>query len=76
MRTYHVEINQDLCKGTEGCGLCIAFCPHEVLRPSQTLTGRGVHPSEVADEDHCVGCRRCEIYCPDLAILVEEESDG
>ena len=75
MPKYRVAINQDLCKGSEGCGICIAFCPEKVLAPSPTLTTRGIHPSEAAHSDRCIGCRACEIYCPDLAIVVEEESD-
>ncbi|MEA1964097.1 MAG: 4Fe-4S binding protein [Candidatus Aerophobetes bacterium] len=65
-----IEINEDLCKG---CGLCVAFCPKDVLKMSNRLTKRGVHPPEVVSEEDCTLCENCMLYCPDLAIVVGEE---
>jgi len=28
--------------------------------------------AEVKYQENCIGCRRCENYCPDFAIIVEE----
>jgi len=64
-----IEINEDLCKG---CGLCVAFCPKNVLKMSDRLTKRGVHPPEVVSEEDCTLCGNCMLYCPDLAIVVGE----
>ncbi len=65
-----IEINEDLCKG---CVLCVAFCPKSVLKMSDRLTKRGVHPPEVVNERDCTLCGNCMLYCPDFAIVVEEE---
>ena len=58
----HVRVFQNWCKG---CGLCIAFCPREVL------TEDAEHHPVVAHPDRCVACRWCAIHCPDFAIVVE-----
>jgi len=68
-----IRINQDLCKGCRGCGLCIAFCPKNVLKMSDRLNKKGVHPPEIIKEEDCILCENCMIYCPDLAIVVGEE---
>ena len=65
-----IEINEDLCKG---CSLCVAFCPKNVLKMSDRLTKKGVHPPEVVEEEDCTLCGNCMLYCPDLAIVVGEE---
>ncbi|KUK14446.1 MAG: 4Fe-4S binding protein [Synergistetes bacterium] len=60
---YKVVINEKWCKG---CGLCVAFCPKNVLVMGERLK------AEVKYQENCIGCRRCENYCPDFAIIVEE----
>ena len=52
-------INKEWCKG---CGICISFCPKQVLE-----LGTGDQAIVVRPED-CICCRLCEIRCPDLAI--------
>jgi len=32
----------------------------------------GYHPPEVKNPDACVGCKFCELICPDFVIFVEE----
>ena len=56
-----VEIYQSWCKR---CGICVAFCPAEVL--SQDASGK----VQVKDPDRCTGCQLCELRCPDFAIHV------
>jgi 2-oxoglutarate ferredoxin oxidoreductase subunit delta len=46
------------------CGICIAFCPRQVLTSSET--GYPV----VKDPDRCTGCNLCADRCPDFAITV------
>jgi len=70
-----VQIDENLCKGTECCKLCITFCPKDVLEVSKILTSRGVHPAAVIDTENCVYCNLCMIYCPDLAIVVEGKGE-
>ncbi len=68
-----VLIDNRLCKGTEGCRLCIHVCPEEVLGSSEALSHRGVHPAKVLQPDRCTGCELCMLYCPELAVVVVRE---
>ncbi len=65
---FRVRIDRERCKG---CGLCVEFCPCEVLTMSQTLNNRGNHVVEVTAEDLCTGCRNCALVCPDVAVSVD-----
>lgn len=65
-----IEIDPDLCTG---CGICIRFCPKDVLAMSEKLNRYDNRLTEVVRLDDCIICRRCELYCPDFAISVEEQ---
>ena len=54
-----VRINREWCKG---CGICVAFCPKEVL----ILDGEGIAKWE--HRQNCISCGLCEMRCPDIAI--------
>jgi 2-oxoglutarate ferredoxin oxidoreductase subunit delta len=56
-----IHIYPDWCKG---CGLCVAFCPADVLEMDHA--GKAT----VAHEEECVNCGYCELHCPDFAILL------
>ena len=71
-----VWVNERLCKGTEGCDICVYVCPEDVLGASDALSRRGVHPAVVLHLDRCTGCELCMLYCPDLAITVERAEGG
>ncbi len=62
-------INKEWCKG---CGLCVAFCPLELISISTELNSKGYHPAVVGDESECHGCQNCALVCPDLAITIEQ----
>ena len=58
-----VEVNRDFCKG---CGICVAFCPKEVLELDD-------HEKAVVKRlEKCNACTLCELRCPDIAIEVKK----
>jgi 2-oxoglutarate ferredoxin oxidoreductase subunit delta len=63
VKRFTQTIYRDWCKG---CGICIAFCPTKVFDRDET--GKAV----AARADACIGCRFCELHCPDFAITVTE----
>lgn len=58
-----ITIFSDWCKS---CGICVAFCPKEVL--SMDENGRVF----AQNPEKCIACHMCELRCPDFAINVEE----
>jgi 2-oxoglutarate ferredoxin oxidoreductase subunit delta len=65
-KRYEVDVFRDWCKS---CGICAAFCPRGCIR----LDDEGIPPAHM-DLDECIGCRWCELHCPDLAISVHEKN--
>ena len=65
-KKYTISILPERCKE---CGICIAFCPKDVLAAGED------EKAIVAAGDKCIGCRLCEYRCPDFAIRVEEGGD-
>lgn len=74
-RIYRIHLDPQLCKGTEGCGICLSLCRAQVLGPAQTISMRGVHPAAVLHPEQCTGCDLCMIFCPDLAVAIEHPED-
>jgi len=60
-----VVILEGRCKG---CGLCVEYCPREVLVMSTRFNPKGYHPPEAARPEACVGCDFCEEVCPEFAV--------
>ena len=75
-KSYAVRVDEQRCKGTDDCGICVYICPKDVFETSDRLTQRGVHPPEVVRVADCIGCENCMIYCPDLAVVVESHRTG
>lgn len=62
-KLYDIALYHDWCKA---CGICIAFCPKKIITPDKS--GKPI----IKEPDKCIGCRFCEIHCPDFAITVSE----
>ncbi|MDX9896037.1 MAG: 4Fe-4S binding protein [Desulfofustis sp.] len=60
---YRVKFFYEWCKC---CGICSAMCPVKII-----LVDEQGHPY-IDDQDGCIGCRNCEIHCPDFAITVSK----
>ncbi len=56
-----ILINHNYCKK---CGICISVCPEDVY---QAAPDGG---PLVAQQDQCIWCEKCEMYCPDFAIIL------
>lgn len=63
---YQIKVNKKWCKA---CGICIEFCPKSVLAFGEDGKVEAVKP------DDCIGCRLCELRCPDFAIEVGGEGN-
>ena len=67
-----IVIDARYCKG---CGICVHFCPKNVLEISDAVNTLGYYMPAVTDESKCTRCGQCELYCPDFAIFIEEEEE-
>jgi len=63
-KLYEQLIFRDWCKA---CGICSAFCPKNVIGRNEA--GEPV----IENPDACIGCRFCELHCPDFAITIIEQ---
>ena len=67
-----VWVDESRCKA---CDICVSVCPSGTLamvsEPSSTL---GAMVKIIAAED-CIGCKDCELSCPDFAIFVAEREE-
>lgn len=52
----------------KGCGVCVAFCPKQVL---EVQHGKIV----IARPNDCIRCGQCELRCPDYAIYLEDVTE-
>lgn len=59
-----ITIKMPRCKG---CGICVTFCPKEVLAVSE------LGKVYVKNGEACIACRQCETLCPDYAIFVDKK---
>jgi 2-oxoglutarate ferredoxin oxidoreductase subunit delta len=70
MKSVVISVNDKLCKGADGCGICLALCPKDVFTIAERLTARGVRLPVVEKVTACTSCGNCMIYCPDMAVVV------
>lgn len=64
-KMFEITIFQEWCKS---CGICVALCPKTVIGADKT------GEPFIDNADACIGCRFCEIHCPDFAITVRDRS--
>ncbi len=67
---FRVVVIKERCKE---CGICINVCPKDVLARSSDINSKGYHYTIPERIEACIGCRLCEINCPDFAIYVVKE---
>jgi len=62
-----VFIIPERCKG---CGICVRFCPREVLQVSNGTNAKGYYYPDIVPgkEPDCVHCQFCTLVCPEFAI--------
>ncbi|MFP3899097.1 MAG: ferredoxin family protein [Dehalococcoidia bacterium] len=65
-----IVIDKERCKG---CGLCLAFCPEDVLGYSDEYNQSGYNVVAMKQPERCKGCAFCAQACPDIAIEVYRE---
>jgi 2-oxoglutarate ferredoxin oxidoreductase subunit delta len=67
-----VWVNTSRCKA---CDICVSMCPAGVLAmvaaPSSVLGSM----IEVVAPEACIGCKDCELHCPDFAIYVADRKE-
>ena len=51
-------------KKCNNCGDCIEICPMECFGNKEDV--------KVVNADTCIGCKACEVQCPQEAIIVED----
>lgn len=59
----HLVVDSQWCKG---CGICVAFCPRQVLALVQGKV-------QILDISRCIRCSMCEKLCPDYAIYLTKD---
>ncbi len=61
--TSPVYVYRAWCKG---CGICVEFCPKNVLEIDDQNKCAVVRPQD------CIKCKLCQLRCPDFAIIVDD----
>ena len=59
----------------KACDICVEMCPAGVLAmvpADTTILGATI---SVEYPESCIGCRDCELHCPDFAIFVAERGE-
>ena len=62
-------------KRCKACDICVSLCPAGVLAMVQAPNSVLGSMIEVEVPDACIGCRDCELHCPDFAIYVADRGE-
>lgn len=65
-----VWVDESRCKA---CDVCVSYCPAGVLAMKEDIHAVQGMMIEVVNPESCIGCRDCELHCPDFAIYVAEK---
>lgn len=65
-----VWVDESRCKA---CDICVSYCPAGVLAMKEDIHAVQGMMIEVVYPEACIGCRDCELHCPDFAIYVAEK---
>ena len=65
-----VWVDESRCKAFN---ICVSYCPSGTLAMKEDPNAIQGMMIEVLDPTTCIGCRDCEIHCPDFAIYVAEK---
>lgn len=69
-----VSLMRVYCKG---CGLCVDICPTGTLQLEDNHESQYGASARIDAPEYCIGCKMCEMRCPDFAIFVNyEEKTG
>ena len=67
-RRFRVYTISERCKS---CGICVDLCPPKILVFGEDTNAYGYRYVVVTDESKCIGCKICELHCPDFAIYIK-----
>jgi len=73
MSMIKLTIKGERCKA---CGLCIAHCPKQLLRPAEKLNEAGYHNTVQDRPEECSGCGICALMCPDVCFTIVRTKAG
>ena len=65
-----VWVDESRCKA---CDICVSYCPAGVLNMKEDIHAIQGMMIEVSHPESCIGCRDCELHCPDFAIYVADK---
>ena len=67
-----VWVDESRCKA---CDICVSVCPAGTIAMRQAPDSTLGSMVEVITPNSCIGCKECELQCPDFAIYVAERSE-